>query len=410
MTHFTPSNDISGLTLGLIDIQGGGYTITGNAITLEGELDNDAGNNQYSLPTNLSALDSVDVTAGRLEITSPITGSGGLLIGGSSGGKLLLDQTNTYTGETTLDTILLAVASDNALGTGTLALTGGTLQNNSSTALDLDNPLTIDGNATINLGGGLQFISTSGGTQPGVTVDQAATLTLVGSSTLVFNGELTSQMVGAALATLTVSSTFTGTSASTNDGRVVVAENGENSGVVSVQGDTDLLLGCQMTSTGSIFASGNNAEVEMGAQGLDGDDSEQAPVTGAGSVEVSNGATMVAPIANPDFTGTVTVFGGTIKIETADDNALGKGAGPQRWPLAERGRRQRLRAEQPADHPGRYDHQRRHRAGVYGRGHRPVQRHAHNRRPRPVRHSADRGGQHDSGSDALRGGQVVRER
>ena len=70
-----------------------------------------------SLATTLSGDDSVDLESGTLEITSSIGGTGSLTILGGTGGILVLDDTNAYTGDTTLqggtvefDTALISLA------------------------------------------------------------------------------------------------------------------------------------------------------------------------------------------------------------------------------------------------------------------------------------------------------------
>ena len=56
-----PVNDLSGLTINRIDIQGSGYDLTGNPITLTGGLTSEAGNNTYAIATALAARRSLTI-------------------------------------------------------------------------------------------------------------------------------------------------------------------------------------------------------------------------------------------------------------------------------------------------------------------------------------------------------------
>ena len=76
--------------------------------------------------------------------TGTIAGTGSLAKSGA--GTLALSSANTYSGGTTLTAGILQVGNNSALGTGALALNGGTLSSNSATTFTLANNLTIGGN------------------------------------------------------------------------------------------------------------------------------------------------------------------------------------------------------------------------------------------------------------------------
>ena len=97
----TTSNDLSGLSLGTIDLTGAGYDLTGNAITLTGGLTSEAGNNTYDIDTTLSRPRTFDDATGDLTIQSLLSGTGGLTADGA--GALTLDQGDSYSVLTTLD-------------------------------------------------------------------------------------------------------------------------------------------------------------------------------------------------------------------------------------------------------------------------------------------------------------------
>ena len=147
-------------------------------------------------------------TLSKLEITSPLNGPGGLTLTG--GGTLLLDQSNTYTGDTTISNGTLALATNDALGIGTLHLAGGTLQSNATGVVSLDNPIRMEANSTINVGNGLIFQGSSPDEQPTVTVAANCTLNVAASDpqgNALTLGDLSSQTSSSATPfTLSISS------------------------------------------------------------------------------------------------------------------------------------------------------------------------------------------------------------
>ena len=108
-------------------------------------------------------------TGSTLTINSPITGSGGVTIGGPNGttvgsgsGTVILDNPSSYTGGTVLGGGVLQVGSGAVLGSGTVNLLNGTLQalaaatfnnavafNNSSVTIAGSNNLTLAGPITL---------------------------------------------------------------------------------------------------------------------------------------------------------------------------------------------------------------------------------------------------------------------
>ncbi len=120
----TSNNDMTGLSIASIDIQGSGYTLTGNSISLTTGLTSEADNNTYNIDTVLVGSPAIDDQTGGLTIKSVLSG-GGLSIGGS--GTIKFEQQGTYTGPTTL---LAGVTIDDdvladAFGTGTITIGAG---------------------------------------------------------------------------------------------------------------------------------------------------------------------------------------------------------------------------------------------------------------------------------------------
>ncbi|MBI3409508.1 MAG: Ig-like domain repeat protein [Planctomycetes bacterium] len=96
---------------------------------------------------------------GALTRAISVTGGGTLTVNGvlggvsgftkTGGGTLSLPNANTYSGASTLSTGTLLVGNDNALGSGTLNLNGGTFQANGTPPRSIANNVTLGGNVTI---------------------------------------------------------------------------------------------------------------------------------------------------------------------------------------------------------------------------------------------------------------------
>ena len=305
------------MTLEDIDIEGGGYNLSGNSVALLGTLTSASGSNTYSIPTTLGggSVTMNVATLSKLEITSPLNGPGGLTLTG--GGTLLLDQSNTYTGDTTISGGTLAFATNNALGMGTLHLAGGSLQSNATGVVTLDNPIRMEASSTINVGNGLSFEGSSPDEQPTVTVVANCTLNVAESNpqnpqgaglTL---GDLSSQ---------TTSSSTPVTLSIASDDESVMGIVGLVDGSLSANGDVDLVVVADAGSVGAIVAGGqpnDDAVVELGG------DIENLPLSGSDTITAEAGGTVKGLIANPNFSGTIVLNGGTVKV--AVDNGLGTG-------------------------------------------------------------------------------------
>ena len=310
----TSTNNIEDLTLEGIDIEGGGYKLSGNPVALLGTLTSASGSNTYSIPTTLGgeAVTMNVATLSKLEITSPLNGPGGLTL--TAGGTLLLDQSNTYTGDTTISNGTLAVATNDALGSGTLHLAGGTLQSNATGLISLDNPIRMEATSTINVGNGLIVQGSSPDEQPTVTVVANCTLNVVASNP---------QNHGLSLADLSLQTTSSSTPSTlsiASDDEAVVGIRGLVDGSLSANGHVDLVVVADPGSVGAIVAGGqpgDDAVVELGG------DLENLPLSGSDTITAEAGGTVKGLIANPNFSGTVILDGGTVKVGV--DNGLGTG-------------------------------------------------------------------------------------
>lgn len=222
-------NSAGALGSGTFNI-GGGTTInnsTASAITL-------SANNPISLngnftftgtsslnlgagPTTLTTNASITSTANNLTFGGAIGQTGGARSLTKLGvGALTLNGSNTFTGGVNLNAGTLNLGNAAALGTGTLIITSGTLDNTSGGALTLstNNPQIWNGNFAftgtnaLNLGTGDVDLGSGAGTTRTVTVN-AGTLTVGGA---ISNGAVGTGLTktGAGALILSGASTFTG--------------------------------------------------------------------------------------------------------------------------------------------------------------------------------------------------------
>jgi autotransporter-associated beta strand protein len=185
----------------------------GTTLTLENGLDSDApGNVTFSsnIGFSLSQNQEWDIYGDTLEISGVISGPGALTLRSDTTGFLQLDSTNTYTGGTILeDGLSLSLNANDALGTGTLDITGNstiaaqsnltlanavtvesnfTIQNSTNASLTLSGPVTLTASPTISLFSDSSSpliitgdVSESGGPQS-LTVDGGGALQLSGNN------------------------------------------------------------------------------------------------------------------------------------------------------------------------------------------------------------------------------------
>lgn len=120
-------------------------------------------------------------------------GTGTLILTKVGANKLTLSGANTYSGGTNLQAGVLEIGNASALGTGTVSLSGGTLDNSSGAALDLTNAVTLGGAWTFT---GTNDLTLSGAktsfSQPTITVNGGVLNlpgTIAGDFGLIKNGD-----------------------------------------------------------------------------------------------------------------------------------------------------------------------------------------------------------------------------
>ena len=165
-TKTSTNNDFAaGTAFGSIAISGSGYTLAGNAVTLQTGLSDSGGNASVSLPITLGAAESLlnsssgtltlngaidengfpltlEADNGPTTVNGQVSGSGGLVKAGY--GEVVLAVANTYTGTTQVNAGTLDIQNAQSLGAtdGTAAtettVNGGTLTLDGSFAVSND--------------------------------------------------------------------------------------------------------------------------------------------------------------------------------------------------------------------------------------------------------------------------------
>jgi len=157
-------------------------------------------------------------------VRAAITGTGGSLIKNGSGTLTLGSSSSTYTGGTSLNGGAIAIASDNAFGTGTVTIADGTrIGSYATTARTISNNVTVNGNFTV---GGFNNSTTFNGAMDlgastrTVTLDNSAT---VGGAVTGLGGLIVTSTTNRSL-TLGGNNTYSG--ATTVSGSSILRVNG----------------------------------------------------------------------------------------------------------------------------------------------------------------------------------------
>jgi len=308
-SRLTNVDDMPGLSVAEIELAGG-YSISGDAITLTGSagvgIDNQSGTNSFNNPITLGADLTFTEDAGQLTLGGVVTGSQSLTTNGA--GTLVLGGTNSYGG----DTIVSA----------------GTLQDGIANALPTTTTLTVNGTGAFDLGGFAQMVAglADGGVSTGTVTDSSATATLTVNDAA---ADTFSGSIGGALA-LIKSGAGTLTLSNTNayTGATIV-----NSGVLLVNG---LQSGSAVTVNSGAILGGTNGTVGnisvLGGTVSPGAASAGSGILNSGTVNLSSTAAF-----NVDLNGTLVGTGfdqlnatGAVTIDpsTALNVTLGTGFTP----------------------------------------------------------------------------------
>ncbi len=228
---------------------------------------------------------TVDVATGTtLTTTGVVSGTSLTKIGG---GTLALNAANTYAGGTALNAGTISVGNNAALGTGALAMAGGTTLAAGANNLALANAISTAGVGTVDTGSNIFTLA-------GV-VSGAGSIAKVGTGNLVVNG----------------ANTYAGGTA-LNAGTITVGNNaGLGTGVLTMADATTLSAGV----TGLTVA---NNIVTLGAATINSGATPSAltlsgVISGAGSVS-KTGTGILNLTGASTYTGATTVAAGTLNV------------------------------------------------------------------------------------------------
>lgn len=271
--------------------------------------------------------------AGNLTISSviqngPGSGPDGLTMSGT--GTLTLSAANLYSGTTTLSSGTLATGNNQALGTSTLALNGGTLRAD-TTARVLSNSVTLGGNAIV---GGAFALTLSGN----ATLTASRILTVNNSADTTLGNVALSNSATSRTLTITGSGTTFVTGVISNGGTATasaLAKTGANrlilSGANTYGGATTISSGTlEIRNNAALGTTVGTTTVTSGASlALSGNITTAEPIFIAGSGAGSSGA-IVNVSGNNSITttitqtaaSTITSTAGTLNVTPAAGNSV----------------------------------------------------------------------------------------
>ena len=292
----TGTLNLTGGTLAVAgDILRGANTGTSNAtVKLSGGTLN---MNGHDLGASGAGALTFTVESGTLQNIASINGTGGL--NKTTGGTLLLQGTNTYTGPTTLSGGSLTLGANNALPATALSIGSATL--NAATFTDTIGTLDVTGTATINLGA-------------------AAALTFADSSAIDWTGgtlTLTGTFVsGSSLRFGSTSTALTATQLSKISGGGFTTFSLNSSGfLVGSNGATFTTWQTANSSAGAFTADHDNDGVANGIEYFIGGSSNTTGQTPLPSIIDTAGTLRITWTKSSSYPGT---YGTNFTVETTD--------------------------------------------------------------------------------------------
>jgi autotransporter-associated beta strand protein len=295
VANTTSNNDFAaGTTFGSITLSGAGYTITGNALGLQGGLDGSAATGNNSFGPNLTLLTNEGVNAGGgttdLSLGGTVSlGAFTLTVGGGSG-TVEFDAPIGGTGGLTVNnTGTTDLKGGGNTYTGTTSVQGGTLVPETTSGVGVPGALTV-GAATVRLGASNQTASTAT-----VTLNPSALLDLNGNSTSVGPLVLSGATVTTGSGTLTVGGKITDSGASSISGNLALSAGSET---ITVNTAGTLTVSAAVSGSSSLTKTGSGALVLTAANTYSG-----GTTLSAGSLKVGNN--------NALGSGTLTLSGGS---------------------------------------------------------------------------------------------------
>ncbi|MGC4017358.1 MAG: autotransporter-associated beta strand repeat-containing protein [Luteolibacter sp.] len=378
-TRQTSSNNLL-TAIGQITFANGGFSLSGNAVTLQGGITNTAGNNTWGIATTLAGPQSFFSTAGTLTVSSTvntagyeltfdgagnitesgvISGAGNLVKNGA--GTTILSAKNTFTGSVTVNAGTLRFGTNTNSYSGGTLINGGTLEltgSNSGTGtivgavtiassgtLKLSNANVLGYNGTqigtINVNGGLidnvaagdngwgQTFNLTGGTMRsngGTSSASATQLFSIGNGCAINSlASATSSTIAGRMTMRQTNTTFTvadGAAAVDLDITAAMTENSSNSGITKAGAGlmrlngANTYAGTTTVSAGTLHISGS---ITAGAVTVQSGATLSGSGTIGGATTVQNGGSIAAGL---NGVGTLTLnntltLAGTARMEIA---------------------------------------------------------------------------------------------
>ncbi|MBI5724788.1 MAG: autotransporter-associated beta strand repeat-containing protein [Planctomycetes bacterium] len=349
----TASNNILNLTIRSITFNTtltSNMTLSGNAIRLTTGINNQNTTNTMSMSLGLTLTGAQTFSnAGTLNISSTvanggnnltvngagtttmsgvISGTGQLIYSGT--GVLNLNATNTYTGQTLINTGTVQLGSNTGLGStagSTIIASGATLNVNNRTVGA--EPISVSGTGVGGLGAIVNNAVGTGTLGGPITMTGATTYGGTGNLTLsgVISGAFPVTKTGAGILTL-------GNAGNTFTGNILI-----NQGTVAVSTDTrlgnaanDVIFGASgagtlQTTANMTLGAGRVLDFSGGAGNLSVNTGTTLTLGTAGQLTGGNALSLAGPgtvrlsVANNAYSGAVNVNAGTLRMDNA--NSLG---------------------------------------------------------------------------------------
>ncbi|MBV9243407.1 MAG: autotransporter-associated beta strand repeat-containing protein, partial [Methylobacteriaceae bacterium] len=262
----------------------------------------------------LTGFHPVDVDTDELTLSGAISGTGSLDLVGA--GTLTLSHSNAYSGGTTLTNGTLALADNNAPGTGSLIMRAGTTLMAGGGSLNIGNDVALNGSDTINDGNSVFTLS---GVISGTGAPGTDTLNKVGTGTL----ELAAANTYSGVTVLSAGTIMIDTATALGTSKLAMS-NGTTlrAGAAELTVGTAIFLsgietvdtnGDNLTLSGVISDSGSLTKIGAGTLILTGDDSY------LGGTIVNAGTLQLGAVGGlPWHTSLIVNASGTFDVHGAD--------------------------------------------------------------------------------------------